>query len=121
MLLEHAAFGSVLGEDGKMFKARSGDSVKLVELMDEAEDRAFTLVTAKNPEMPEPQRRAIAHAVGLGGVKYADLSKDRIGDYTFSWNKMLATDGNTAPYLQYAYARIQSIFPPGRRAWHRRH
>ena len=110
VLLEHAAFGSVLGEDGKMFKARSGDSVKLVELMDEAEQRAFALVTARSPELPEEQRRAIAKAVGLGGVKYADLSKDRIGDYTFSWDKMLAMDGNTAPYLQYAYARIQSIF-----------
>jgi arginyl-tRNA synthetase len=109
-LLEHAAFGSVLGEDGKMFKARSGDSVKLADLLVEAEDRAFDLVSSKNPELPETQRRAIAHSVGIGALKYADLSKDRLGDYTFAWDKMLAMDGNTGPYLQYAYARIQSIF-----------
>ncbi len=110
VVLEHASFGSVLGEDGKMYRARSGESVKLIDLMDEAEERAFALVTGRSPELPEAQRRAIAHAVGLGGVKYADLSKDRVGDYTFSFDKMLAMDGNTAPYLQYAYARIQSIF-----------
>jgi arginyl-tRNA synthetase len=109
-VLEHAAFGSVLGEDGKMFKARSGDSVKLVDLVEEAEQRAFALVTEKNPELPEEQRRQIARAVGIGAVKYADLSKDRIADYTFSWDKMLSMEGNTAPYLQYAYARIRSIF-----------
>jgi arginyl-tRNA synthetase len=108
--LEHAAFGSVLGEDGKTIKARSGESVKLVELLNEAEERAFTLVTEKNPQLPEGQRRDIARAVGLGAIKYADLSKDRIGDYTFSFDTMLALDGNTAPYLQYAYARIRSIF-----------
>jgi arginyl-tRNA synthetase len=111
--LEHAAFGSVLGEDGKMFKARSGDSVKLVELLDEAEARAFKLVTDKNPALPEDQRRAIARAVGIGAIKYADLSKDRVGDYTFSFDTMLSLDGNTAPYLQYAYARIRSIFRKG--------
>ncbi len=110
VVLEHAAFGSVLGEDGKMFKARSGDSVKLVELMDEAEERAYAVVSGRSPEVPEGQRRAIARAVGLGAVKYADLSKDRIGDYTFSFDKMLALDGNTAVYLLYAHARIQSIF-----------
>ena len=108
--LEHAAFGSVLGEDGKMFKARSGDSVKLANLLKEATERAHALVTAKNPELPEEQRNRIAHAVGIGAVKYADLSKDRVGDYTFSFDQMLAMDGNTAPYLMYAYARIQSIF-----------
>ena len=109
-VLEHAAFGSILGEDGKLIKTRSGESVKLADLLAEAVDRAFTLVTARSPDMPEDQRRAIARAVGLGGVKYVDLSKDRLGDYTFSWDAMLALDGNTAPYLQYAHARIQSIF-----------
>jgi arginyl-tRNA synthetase len=108
--LEHAPFGSVLGKDGKMFKARSGESVKLGEVLDEAEQRAFDLVTARNPEMPETQRHAIAHAVGIGAVKYSDLSRDRLGDYTFDWDAMLSFDGNTGPYLQYAYARIQSIF-----------
>jgi len=108
--LEHVAFGSMLGEDGKSFKSRSGDTVKLAELLDEAEERAFALVTSKSPEMPEPQRREIAHAVGIGAVKYADLARDRLGDYIFAWDQMLALNGNTGPYLQYAYARIQSIF-----------
>lgn len=108
--LEYAPFGTMLGEDGKPFKTRSGDTVKLKDLLDEAEERAFAVVTAKNGELPEPQRRAIAHAVGIGGVKYADLSKDRVSDYVFSWDRMLATEGNTAPYLQYAHARIQSVF-----------
>ena len=108
--LEHAPFGSILGEDGKMFKARSGESVKLVDLLDEAEQRALALVNEKSPDLPAEQRRAIARAVGVGAVKYADFSKDRVGDYTFSFDLMLAMDGNTAPYLQYAYARIRSIF-----------
>ncbi len=108
--LEYAPFGNVLGEDGKMFKARSGESVKLVDLINEAEERAFKLVTNKSPGLPEPHRREIARAVGVGAMKYADLSKDRVGDYTFSFDSMLAMDGNTAPYLQYAYARIRSIF-----------
>lgn len=110
VVLEHASFGSVLGQDGKMFKARSGDSVKLKELLDEAEERAMKVVNEKSADLPEAQKRAIAKAVGIGAIKYADLSKDRIGDYTFDWDKMLAMDGNTAPYLQYAYARIRSIF-----------
>jgi arginyl-tRNA synthetase len=108
--LEHAPFGSILGEDGKMFKARSGESVKLIDLLDEAERRAQTLVDEKSPDLPEEQRRAIARAVGVGAIKYADLSKDRVGDYTFSFDQMLSMDGNTAPYLQYAYARVRSIF-----------
>lgn len=108
--LEHAPFGTMLGEDGKPFKTRTGGVVKLAELLDEAEQRAYNLVTEKNPELPETQRRAIAHAVGIGAVKYADLSKDRTSDYVFSFDKMLSLDGNTAPYLQYAYARIRSIF-----------
>jgi arginyl-tRNA synthetase len=109
-VFEHVSFGSILGEDGKMLKARSGESVKLLDLINEAEERAFAVVTEKNPELPESQRRSIAHAVGIGALKYGDLSRDRVGDYTFSWQTMLALDGNTGPYLQYAYARIQSIF-----------
>jgi arginyl-tRNA synthetase len=111
--LEFAPFGTMLGEDGKPFKTRSGDTVKLKDLLDEAEERAFALVTEKNPALSEGQRRQIAKAVGIGGIKYADLSKDRISDYVFSWDKMLALDGNTAPYMQYAYARIRSIFRRG--------
>jgi arginyl-tRNA synthetase len=109
-VLEHAGFGSVLGEDGKMFKARSGESVKLKDLLDEAEQRALAIVEAKNPDLPAEQKKAIAHAVGIGAVKYADLSRDRIGDYTFSWDSMLSFDGNTAPYLQNAYVRNKGIF-----------
>jgi arginyl-tRNA synthetase len=108
--LEHAAFGTILGEDGKPFKTRSGETVKLKDLLDEAEERAMKLVSEKNPDLPDHQRRNIAHAVGIGAIKYADLSKDRVSDYVFSWDKMLAMDGNTGPYLQYAYARIRSIF-----------
>lgn len=107
--LEHAPFGMMLGEDGRPFKARSGESVRLKDLLDEAVDRAYVLVSEKNPELPEEQRRAIAQSVGIGAVKYSDLSKDRIGDYVFSFDKMLALNGNTAPYMQYAYARICSI------------
>lgn len=110
ILLEYTPFGTMLGADGKPFKTRSGDTVKLKDLLDEAVERAFMLVSEKNPEFSEAQRRAIADAVGIGAVKYADLSKDRTSDYVFSWDKMLAMDGNTAPYLQYAYARICSIF-----------
>jgi arginyl-tRNA synthetase len=105
-----APFGTVLGEDGKPLKSRSGENVKLVELLDEAEQRALAVVTAKNPEISEKRRDAIAHAVGIGAVKYADLSKDRLSDYIFSFDKMLALEGNTAPYLQYAHARVRSIF-----------
>ncbi|MDD5393336.1 MAG: arginine--tRNA ligase [Thiothrix sp.] len=108
--LEHMPFGNMLGEDGKPFKTRTGGTVKLVDLLAEAEERAFTLVTEKNPELPEDERRAIAHTVGIGAVKYADLSKNRNSDYIFNWETMLSFEGNTAPYLQYAYARIKSIF-----------
>ena len=110
---DHAPFGTMLGEDGKPFKTRSGGVVKLADLLDEAEERALKLVTEKNPELPEEHRKRIAHAVGIGGVKYADLSKDRTSDYVFSFDKMLSLEGNTAPYLQYAYARIRSIFRKG--------
>jgi arginyl-tRNA synthetase len=108
--LAHVWFGSILGEDGKPFKTRSGDVVRLADLLDEAEERAFRVVTEKNPELDEPARRAIAKAVGIGALKYADLLPNRQGDYVFNWDRMLALNGNTAPYLQYAYARVRSIF-----------
>ncbi len=108
--LEFAPFGTMLGEDGKPFKTRTGGTVKLKDLLEEAEQRAFELVTAKNPDMAEDHRRTIAGAVGIGAVKYADLSKDRTGDYVFTWEKMMSMDGNTGPYLQYALTRIRSIF-----------
>ncbi|HLZ54610.1 MAG TPA: arginine--tRNA ligase [Verrucomicrobiae bacterium] len=111
--LAHAWFGSILGEDGKPFKTRSGETVKLADLLDEAEERALKIVSDKNPDLPEAQRREIARVVGLGAVKYADLLPNRQSDYVFSWDKMLALQGNTAPYLQYAYTRIKSIFRKG--------
>ncbi|TCP13849.1 arginyl-tRNA synthetase [Crenobacter luteus] len=110
MQLEHVAFGTMMGEDGKPFKTRSGGTVKLIELLDEAEERAFALVSEKNPELAEATRRDVARAVGIGAVKYADLSKNRTSDYVFNWDTMLAFEGNTAPYLQYAYTRVQSVF-----------
>jgi arginyl-tRNA synthetase len=113
MKLAHVWFGSVLGEDGKPFKTRSGDTVKLEDLLDEAEERAFKVVTEKNAELPEPARKEIARVVGLGAIKYADLSQNRQSDYVFSWDKMLSLQGNTAPYLQYAYTRVRSIFRKG--------
>jgi arginyl-tRNA synthetase len=111
--LEHVPFGTVLGEDQKPFKTRSGEVVKLLELLDEAEQRAEAIINQKNPQLPQDQRRVIAHAVGIGALKYADLASDRIKDYVFSWDRMLAFDGNTAPYLQNAYVRIRSIFRKG--------
>jgi arginyl-tRNA synthetase len=108
--LVHVGFGKILGEDGKPFKTRSGDTVRLANLLDEAEERAFKIVSEKNPDLPEAQRKEIARVIGLGAVKYADLLPNRQSDYVFSWDKMLALTGNTAPYLQYAYARIRSIF-----------
>ncbi|MFI5356345.1 MAG: arginine--tRNA ligase [Opitutales bacterium] len=107
---EHVSFGSILGEDGKAIKTRSGDPVRLKALLDEAEERAFALVTAKSPELPEAERRDIANAVGLGAVRYADLAQNRSSDYVFNWEKILAFEGNTAPYLLYAVSRIHSIF-----------
>ncbi len=108
--LIHVGFGKILGDDGKPFKTRSGDTVKLGELLDEAEDRAFKIVSEKSSGLDEAQRREIARVVGLGAVKYADLLPNRQSDYVFNWDKMLALQGNTAPYLLYAYARIRSIF-----------
>ena len=108
--LEHHAFGTMMGEDGKPFKTRSGGTVKLAELLEEAVERATQVVKEKNPELSDEDAAAIAQKVGIGAVKYADLSKTRTNDYIFSWSSMLSFEGNTAPYLQYAYARIQSIF-----------
>lgn len=107
--LEHIAYGTMMGSDGRPFKTRSGDTVKLTELLDESVRRAFSLVTEKNPDLAEEERQAIAQRVGIAAVKYADLSKNRTSDYVFDWSTMLSFDGNTAPYLLYAYARIKSI------------
>ncbi len=111
--LEHHPFGSMLGRDGRPFRTRDGGVVKLIDLLDEAELRAYALVSEKNPSLAESERRSIARAVGIGAVKYADLSKHRSSDYTFDWDAMLSFDGNTAPYLQYAYTRIVSLFEKG--------
>jgi arginyl-tRNA synthetase len=107
--LVHVTFGSVLGEDGKPLKTRSGENVKLKELLDEAIERARKVVEDKNPGLSEDEKKKIANAVGIGAVKYADYSNNRTSDYIFSFDKMLAMEGNTAPYMQYAYARIRSI------------
>jgi arginyl-tRNA synthetase len=111
--LEHQPFGAMLGRDGKPFKTRDGGVVKLNDLLDEAVSRAAALVAEKSPDLPEAERDQIARVVGIGAVKYADLSKNRTSDYVFDWDQMLSFDGNTAPYLQYAYSRIQSIFRRG--------
>lgn len=108
--LHHVTFGAVTGEDGKALKTRSGDVIKLKALLDEAEERAFAIVNEKNAELPEAERREIARVVGIGAVQYADLSQNRSSNYVFSWDKMLSLEGNTAPYLLYAVARIHSIF-----------
>ena len=108
--LRHVYFGSILGEDGKPLKTREGAPVKLSALLDEAEERALAVVKEKNPDLPAVIQKQIARAVGIGAVKYADLSQNRTTDYVFSWPKMLAMTGNTAPYMQYAYVRVQSIF-----------
>jgi arginyl-tRNA synthetase len=112
--LKHVFFGSILGEDGKPLKTREGAPVKLAALLDEAEERALAVVTEKNPDLPSETRRQIASKVGIGAVKYADLTQNRTTDYVFSWPKMLAMNGNTAPYMQYAYVRVQSIFRKSR-------
>ena len=108
--LHHVTFGAVTGEDGKALKTRSGDVIKLKALLDEAVERAFAIVSEKNPDLPESERQEIARIVGVGAVQYADLSQNRSSNYVFSWDKMLALEGNTAPYLLYAIARIHSIF-----------
>jgi arginyl-tRNA synthetase len=107
--LEHVAFGSVLGPEKKMLKTRTGESESLASLVEEAVSRAAKVVAEKSPELPAAEKARIANAVGVGAVKYADLSNDRIKDYVFDWNRMLSFEGNTAPYLMYAHARIRSI------------
>ena len=107
---EHIGHGTIMGADGKPLKTRSGDSVKLNELLDEAIERAYQLVSSRSPDMDDAERRQIAETVGIGALKYADLSKSRNTDYIFDWDAMLSFEGNTAPYLQYAYTRVQSVF-----------
>ena len=107
--LDHVTFGAILGEDGKPIKTKSGESVKLKDVLDEAEQRAFALVNDKSTGLGEDARRRVATSVGVGAIKYFDLNKDRTSDYQFDWEKMLSMEGNTAPYLQYTYARIRSI------------
>ncbi|MFK7862853.1 MAG: arginine--tRNA ligase [Pseudohongiellaceae bacterium] len=107
--LEHVAYGTMMGKDGRPFKTRSGDTIKLVELLDEAVKRAYDLVSQKNPDLDEKSRKEIAKEVGIASVKYSDLSKNRTSDYVFDWSSMLSFEGNTAPYLLYAYARLKSI------------
>ena len=106
----HVQFGNVLGVDRKMLKSRSGDPLKFIDLVTEAVTRADAAIADKNPELAQSERAAVARMIGIGAVKYADLSTDRIRDYVFDWERMLSFDGNTAPYLQYAHARICSIF-----------
>ena len=108
--IEHDAFGMMLGKDGKPFKTRSGGTVKLKDLLDEAEKRVDAMLTERGSEYDPQERKQILHDIAIGAVKYADLSKNRLTDYIFDWDQMLAFEGNTAPYLQYAYSRIQSIF-----------
>lgn len=108
--LEHMAFGTMMGADGKPFKTRTGGTVKLAELLTEAVEKATILIRGKNPDLSPEEQLNVARKVGIGAVKYADLSKTRTNDYLFSWDSMLSFEGNTAPYLQYAYTRIRSIF-----------
>lgn len=108
--LAHMGFGTMNGPDGRPFKTRDGGTVKLVDLLDEAEQRAFALVQEKNPQLNEDELRTIARSVGIGAVKYADLSKNRSSDYIFNFEQMLSFEGNTAPYLLYAYTRVASVF-----------
>jgi arginyl-tRNA synthetase len=107
---EHVAFGSMLGSDKKMFKSRGGDTVRLADLLDEAVERADAELTRREPDRDATARLALAAAIGIGAIKYADLANDRIKDYVFDWDRMLAAEGRTGPYLQYALARIHSIF-----------
>ncbi|QOL25515.1 arginine--tRNA ligase [Thalassotalea sp. LPB0316] len=107
---DHCPFGMMMGDDGKPFKTRTGGTIKLADLLDEAVTRATELIKEKNPEMPAEQLSEVAQKVGIGAVKFADLSKNRTSDYIFNWKTMLSFEGATAPYLQYAYSRIQSIF-----------
>ncbi len=110
MQMEHMGFGTMNGADGRPFKTRDGGTVKLVDLLDEAEERAYVLVKEKNPDVAEDELRTIAKAVGISAVKYADLSKHRASDYSFNFDQMLSFEGNTAPYLLYAYTRVVGVF-----------
>jgi len=114
--LRHISFGSILGEDRKMMKTRSGEKNELNALLEEALDRAFKLVSEKNPGFSDAEKKEIAQIVGLGALKYADLMQHRTTDTIFSWEKMLSFQGNTAPYLQNAYVRIQSILRKAKEA-----
>jgi arginyl-tRNA synthetase len=107
---EHVAFGSILGEDRKMFRSRSGDSVKLAALLDEAVERAGAALGERAAGLEPAERDRVARDLGIGAVKYADLSTDRSRDYVFDWDRMLSFEGDTGPYLTYAHARIRSIF-----------
>ncbi len=111
--LEHMGFGTMNGPDGKPFKTRTGGTVKLIDLLNEAQERAYKLVEDKNPELDNDALAEIATAVGIGSVKYADLSKNRVSDYMFNFDSMLSFEGNTAPYLLYAYTRVVSLFSKG--------
>ncbi len=117
--LRHIIFGSILGEDRKLMKTRSGENVPLRDLLEEACKRARKIVDEKNPHLSEDEKIDIAEKIGIGAVKYADLSQYRMTDYIFSWEKMLSLHGNTAPYLQNAYVRIRSIFRKAGDTWHR--
>ena len=110
MDMEHMGFGTMNGADGRPFKTRDGGTVKLIDLLNEAKERAYALVKEKNPQLPEEELRAIAKVVGIGAVKYADLSKHRTSDYSFNFELMLNFEGNTAPYLLYAYTRVAGVF-----------
>jgi arginyl-tRNA synthetase len=107
---EHAGFGSILGADRKPLKSRDGDTMRLMELLDEGRERAAAAIAERNPDLPEDAKQELASTISLGAIKYADLSSDRIKDYVFDWDRMLAAEGNTGPYLQYALVRIRSIF-----------
>lgn len=111
--LRHVFFGTILGLDGRPLKTRSGENVALKDVLDEAENRALAVVRNKNPDLSSEEMAAIARVIGLGAIKYADLSQNHQSDFVFNWDKMLALQGNTAPYLQYAYARIRSILRKG--------
>jgi arginyl-tRNA synthetase len=111
--LDHVAFGTILGENKKPFKTRSGEIVRLTELLEEAQKRASDIITARHPELPPEEIQQRAHILGIGALKYADLSTDLVKDYVFKWDQMLSFEGNTSPYLQNAYVRIQAIFRKG--------
>jgi len=117
--LRHITFGSILGEDHKLMKTRSGENVPLRELLEEACRRTRKIIDEKNPDLSEAEKIDVAQKIGIGAVKYADLSQYRMTDYVFSWEKMLSLQGNTAPYLQNAYVRIRSIFRKAGESWDR--